>query len=98
MVPALVVSSAPSVARACDQGLGDEPAWRDVFEGYRPAAAWLEALAPDALVVVYKDHGNRFFFDAYPPFALGVAAECPQADEGWGRRDLPDLAGHQALG
>ena len=98
IVGGIGVSHAPSLARAYDQGLGDEPDWRDVFDGFRPAAAWLAAQAPDALVVVYNDHVNRFFFDAYPTFALGVAAEFAQADEGWGKRDLPDLVGHQELG
>ena len=45
------------------------------------------------IVAVYNDHMNRFFFDAYPTFALGVSDKHPQADEGWGKRDLPDLPG-----
>jgi protocatechuate 4,5-dioxygenase beta chain len=44
-------------------------------------------------VIVYNDHMNRFFFDAYPTFALGVGAVHPQADEGWGKRPLPDVPG-----
>jgi catalytic LigB subunit of aromatic ring-opening dioxygenase len=36
---------------------------------------------------------NQFFFDAYPTFALGVGAVHAQADEGWGKRALPDLPG-----
>jgi protocatechuate 4,5-dioxygenase beta chain len=40
---------------------------------------------------------NRFFFDAYPTFALGVSDAHPQADEGWGKRDLPDLPGNAAF-
>lgn len=98
IVGGIGVSHAPSLARAYDQGLGDAPEWRDVFEMFEPAAAWLADLAPDALVVVYNDHVNRFFFDAYPTFALGVADEYPQADEGWGLRPLPDLSGDSALG
>ncbi len=50
------------------------------------------------MIVVYNDHMNRFFFDAYPTFALGVADSFPQADEGWGKRDLPDLPGDSAFG
>ena len=63
IVGGIGVSHAPSLARAYDQGLGDDPAWRDVFEGYEPAARWLAELDPDALVIVYNDHVNRFFFD-----------------------------------
>jgi len=46
------------------------------------------------MIVLYYDHMNRFFFDAYPSFALGVAETYPQADGGWGTRDFPDLSGH----
>ena len=98
IVGGIGVSHAPSLARAYDQGLGEDPDWKPVFEMFEPAAAWLEALQPDVLVMVYNDHVNRFFFDAYPTFALGVAAEYKQADEGWGRRPLPDLRGDDALG
>ena len=55
-------------------------------------------MAPDCLIIIYNDHMNRFFFDAYPTFALGVADHVPGADEGWGQRDLPDLAGDSQLG
>ena len=78
--------------------MGDQPEWKDVFDSFKPAAAWLEDLAPDALIMVYNDHVNSFFFDAYPTFALGVADVFPQADEGWGTRPLPDLAGDTGLG
>ena len=44
-------------------------------------------------MIVYNDHVNQFFFDAYPTFALGVGAVHAQADEGWGKRPLPDLPG-----
>lgn len=92
------VSHAPSLARAYDEGLGDDPAWRDVFAMFPPAAEWLAGLDPDVLIVVFNDHMNQFFFDAYPTFALGVADEYAQADEGWGLRPLPDLDGHSDLG
>jgi aromatic ring-opening dioxygenase catalytic subunit (LigB family) len=68
--------------------------WAPLYQGYAPAKQWLDALKPDLMVVVYNDHMNRFFFDAYPTFALGVADSHPQADEGWGKRNLPDLPGH----
>ena len=98
IVGGIGVSHAPSLARAYDQDKRDDPEWRDIFESYKPAAAWLEALQPDALVMVYNDHVNQFFFDAYPTFALGVAEIFAQADEGWGKRALPDLRGDTRLG
>jgi hypothetical protein len=90
-------SHAPSIAHAYDSGRQDDPLWRPLFESFAPAKAWLDAVRPDAMIVVYNDHMNRFFFDAYPTFALGVADRFPGADEGWGKRDLPDLHGDSKL-
>jgi len=87
-------SHAPSLGRAWDGGLQKDPQWAPVFDGYLPAQRWLDARRPDLLVIFYNDHMNRFFFDAFPTFALGVGDVHPQADEGWGKRDLPDLRGH----
>lgn len=87
-------SHAPSLAHSYDRGLQNDPMWSPLFRGYAPAKEWLDRLHPDLMVVVYNDHMNRFFFDAYPTFALGVSDSYPQADEGWGKRDLPDLPGH----
>jgi protocatechuate 4,5-dioxygenase beta chain len=71
--------------------------WAPLYAGFEPAKEWLSRVKPDLMIVLYNDHMNRFFFDAYPTFALGVADTYPQADEGWGRRDLPDLPGHSAF-
>src|SRR5690606_15898984 len=70
-----------------------DPLWKPLFEGFQPAKAWLQSVQPDLMIVIYNDHMNRFFFDAYPTFALGVSEEHPIADEGWGKRDLPALKG-----
>jgi len=84
---------APSIGAAWDKGLQRDDRWAPVFSGFEPAKHWLEALRPDLLVIFYNDHMNRFFFDAYPTIALGVGEVHRQADEGWGKRDLPDLRG-----
>lgn len=86
-------SHAPSIAHAYDKGHQAEPLWAPLFDGYVPAKRWLEAAKPDLLIILYNDHMNSFFFDAYPTFALGVGTVHEQADEGWGKRDLPDLRG-----
>ena len=91
-------SHAPSIAQAWDKGQQSDPLWAPLFDGYKPVKHWLADLRPDLMIVVYNDHMNRFFFDAYPTFALGVADTFPQADEGWGKRDLPDLPGDSAFG
>jgi hypothetical protein len=91
-------SHAPSIGTAWDKGLQDDPVWAPLFQGYVPAQQWLGSLKPDLLVIFYNDHMNRFFFDAYPTFALGVADTYRQADEGWGKRKLPDLRGDAEFG
>ncbi len=50
---------------------------------------WLEDAAPDVAVMIYNDHGLEFFLDKQPTFAVGVAPEYYNQDEGWG---LPTIA------
>jgi len=90
-------SHAPSLARAFDTDKRDEPEWKDLFTQFDAAKQWLKQARPDVIVVFYNDHLNQFFFDAYPTFAIGVGDPHPIADEGWGKRDFPDLPGHPAL-
>lgn len=93
IVGGIGTSHAPSIAHAYDKGEQQEDVWQPLFEGYEPAKAWLKETAPDLVIVIYNDHMNRFFFDAYPTFAIGVCEDLPGADEGWGKRGLPDLKG-----
>jgi protocatechuate 4,5-dioxygenase beta chain len=86
-------SHAPTIGVAWDRGQQKEPMWAPLFDGYVPARQWLDEMHPDLFLIVYNDHVNRFFFDAYPTFALGVGAMHAQADEGWGKRPLPDVPG-----
>jgi hypothetical protein len=86
-------SHAPTIGVAWDKGQQNEPMWAPLFEGYKPARRWLDAIKPDLFLIVYNDHVNRFFFDAYPTFALGVGAIHAQADEGWGKRPFGDIPG-----
>lgn len=86
-------SHAPTIGVAWDRGQQQDPAWAPLFTGYVPVRQWLEALKPDLFLIVYNDHVNQFFFDAYPTFALGVGPVHTQADEGWGKRALSDLPG-----
>ena len=90
-------SHAPSLARAFDTDKRDEPEWKDLFTQFDAAKQWLKQARPDVIVAFYNDHLNQFFFDAYPTFAIGVGDPHPIADEGWGKRDFPDLTGHPAL-
>jgi gallate dioxygenase len=85
---------APSIAVAHNTGKDQTPAWKPLFDGYRPMTAWLEQQKPDLIIIVSNDHANTFFFDKYPTFALGVAAEHAIADEGWGKWPFPPVPGH----
>jgi hypothetical protein len=89
------ISHTPSMGIEYDRGMarGFDPRWQVWFDGTRAAKAWIARLRPTMIVIIYNDHLNHFTFDAYPTLAIGVADEFPQADEGWGLRPLPDLAG-----
>lgn len=90
-------SHAPSIAFAYDAGHQDRPAWKAFFDAYDPVRAWLQAIAPDTLILVYNDHLNNFQFDNYPSFALGTGDLHPVANEGKEPRPLPPVPGHSAF-
>jgi len=100
IVGGIGISHTPSMGSEFDRGMreGFSPAWKLWFDGTRPVKAWLEAMRPDQIVVIYNDHLNFFEFDAYPTLAIGVADRFAQADEGWGKRPYPDLAGDIKFG
>jgi len=91
-------SHAPSIAHAYDKNLGTDEAWKPLFDGYGPVKDWLKETAPDLIIMIYNDHMNRFFFDAYPTLALGVGEVHEIADEGWGKRNFPALQGDAEFG
>ena len=86
---------APSIGGALDGGQAQTPGWKPLFDGYRVMSDWLAEKKPDVLIVIYNDHGTTFFFDNYPMFALSVAPEHKIADEGFGKRNLPPVAGDE---
>ena len=93
IVAGLGLSHVPSVGPAYDRGKQQDPAWKPLFDAYVPVRSWLGKLAPDVAIVVYNDHVADFSFDKYPTFALGAADAYPIADEGFGTRPLPAVAG-----
>src|SRR5438067_10575818 len=86
-------SHAPSMEHIYDAGeeVRGSDEWQPLFGTFKDVASWLEELTPDRLVVIYNDHMDQFFLDAYPTFALGVAEEYPVADEGF-RATVPPAA------
>jgi aromatic ring-opening dioxygenase catalytic subunit (LigB family) len=97
VVAGLGCSHAPSIAHAYDSGATREPEMKPLFDALAQAARWLAERRPDALVVIYNDHVDNYFFDAWPAFAIGVADEYQIADEGWGPRRFAPVPGHRAL-
>jgi Catalytic LigB subunit of aromatic ring-opening dioxygenase len=97
IVAGLGCSHAPSIAHAYDHQLTEDPPWKPLFTAFARARQWLLAQNPDALVVIYNDHVDQYFFDAWPTFAVGVADQYHIADEGWGPRAFPPVPGHSGL-
>lgn len=97
VVAGLGCSHAPSIAHAYDAGASRDPGMTPLFEAFAQAARWLTERRPDALVVIYNDHVDNYFFDAWPTFAIGIADDFQIADEGWGPRRFAAVPGHRAL-
>ncbi|MEZ7002233.1 class III extradiol dioxygenase subunit beta [Streptomyces sp. AD55] len=89
----LATSHVPSIGAAMDRGMTADPVWSPLFEGYAPAREWLARNKPDVAILVYNDHANGVDMDIVPTFALGTAERYRVADEGFGRRPVPDVEG-----
>ena len=91
-------SHVPSIGVAFDRCKQDTPAWKPLFDAYKPVQAWLsEEIDADVAIIVYNDHACDFSFDKYPTYALGVAETYAIADEGFGIRPLPPVKGDVAF-
>jgi protocatechuate 4,5-dioxygenase, beta chain len=93
----LATSHVPSIGAAMDQGRTADEYWKPLFDGYRPAREWLAQHPPDVAVLVYNDHANAVDLDIVPTFGIGLADRYRVADEGFGRRPVPDVAGAPEL-
>ena len=90
-------SHVPAIGAAMDLGKADEPYWQPLFKGFEHSRQWLKDNKPDVIFLVYNDHATAFSLDFIPTFAIGTAAEYQPADEGWGPRPVPKVAGHPEL-
>jgi protocatechuate 4,5-dioxygenase beta chain len=90
-------SHVPAIGAALDQGKTAEPYWQPVFAGYEPSQRWMRDHVPDVVLLVFNDHATAFSLEMIPTFAIGLAPKFAVADEGWGRRPVPDVIGHPAL-
>ncbi len=80
LIAGVGTSHVPSVGVAFDQKQQEAPEWRPLFDGYKPAKAWLKEAGVTHAIVFYNDHGTDFFFDKYPTFAMGAADAYPIGD------------------
>lgn len=90
-------SHVPAIGAALDAGKTGEAYWQPVFAGYEYSKQWLEQNRPDVIILVYNDHATAFSLDMIPTFAIGTADSYAPADEGWGPRPVPQVAGHAEL-
>ncbi|MGW1563943.1 class III extradiol dioxygenase subunit beta [Streptomyces sp. NPDC002144] len=93
----LGTSHVPSIGAAMDHGRTRTPEWKPLFDGYEPARQWMARHRPEVALIVSNDHANALDFDVVPTFALGTAAAYKVADEGFGRRPVPDIEGAPEL-
>ncbi|ODU02758.1 MAG: protocatechuate 3,4-dioxygenase [Pseudonocardia sp. SCN 72-86] len=93
----LATSHVPSIGAAMDRGMTADPVWAPLFEGYAPAREWLADNTPDVAILIYNDHANGIDLDIVPTFAIGTAESYQVADEGFGRRPVPDVVGSPDL-
>jgi protocatechuate 4,5-dioxygenase, beta chain len=93
----LATSHVPSIGAAMDRGKTEDPNWKGLFDGYAPARAWLAEHEPDVAIVIYNDHANGIDLDIVPTFGIGTAERYDVADEGFGKRPVPDVVGDPEL-
>jgi protocatechuate 4,5-dioxygenase beta chain len=90
-------SHVPAIGSAIARGLQKDPYWSPFFDAFTTVRHWIGRNRPDAVVVVYNDHGLNFFLDKLPTFAVGAAPSYISADEGWGLPTIPAVPGHLDL-
>jgi protocatechuate 4,5-dioxygenase beta chain len=93
----LATSHVPSIGAAMDRDKTQDPYWKPLFDGYQPAREWMAEHTPDVALIVYNDHANGVDLDIVPTFAIGTAERYRVADEGFGRRPVPDVVGSPEL-
>jgi protocatechuate 4,5-dioxygenase beta chain len=90
-------SHVPAIGAALDRGRAGDAEWRPIFAGYEWSRRWIQEDPPDVVILIYNDHASAFSLDSVPTFALGCADSFAPADEGWGARRVPVVAGHAGL-
>jgi protocatechuate 4,5-dioxygenase beta chain len=93
----IATSHVPAIGAAFDQGRDRDEYWAPVFAGYDWVKEFQRREDPDVVILCYNDHASAMMLDVVPTFALGMAEDFEVADEGWGRRDVPQVIGDPVL-
>src|SRR5207302_1263082 len=93
----IATSHVPAIGAAFDQGRDRDEYWAPVFAGYDWVREFQRREDPDVVILCYNDHASAMMLDVVPTFALGMAEEFDIADEGWGRRPVPQVVGDPVL-
>jgi protocatechuate 4,5-dioxygenase beta chain len=97
IIGGLATSHVPIIGRTMAANKQSEVAFKPFFDAFAPVHAWIDAARPDAVILLYNDHGLNFFLDNMPTFAVGAANAYRNADEGWGEPASRSFAGDAAL-
>ena len=97
LIAGMGTSHVPGLGAAIDNGKTNETYWKPLFDGLKPLRAWHQSNIPDVNIIVYNDHATEFSLDNYSTFTIGVGEAFMPADEGWGRRKIPQMTGHPEL-
>ena len=97
LIAGMGTSHVPGVGAAMDNGKTGEAYWQPLFEGFKPLREWHKNNVPDVNIIVFNDHATSYSLDNYSTFTIGVGDHFRPADEGWGRRQVPDVEGHPEL-
>jgi protocatechuate 4,5-dioxygenase beta chain len=93
----IATSHVPAIGAAFDQERTQTEGWAPIFAGYEWVKEFQKRENPDVVILCYNDHASSMMLDVVPTFALGMAEEFDVADEGWGRRPVPQVIGDPVL-
>src|SRR4051794_4172425 len=95
IVGAFAVSHAPAMAARPEAGPPDQVA--ALNRAWAELSSRIDALQPDAVVLIAAEHWANFFLDNFPAFCVGTAASFDGPIEDWLRVDKVKLRGNPDL-
>lgn len=93
----VAMSHVPAIGAAIDLGSTGNDYWKPLFSGFEFSRQWIREQKPDVVFLVYNDHATAMSLANIPTFAISCSEEYESADEGWGKRPVPNIMGHPDL-